>query len=457
MNKKINEFPITIYGQVEKYNEVLSKARCRIFYKQGNRNGTFITDEFAQKLINSLPYVPVKGIYEDRNFTDHGESRTDGQVYGIVPADPNFAWEKFTDEDGVEREYACADVLLFSALYPESAQIIGSAQSMELYEPSLKYHWTFIQGRKWLVFDDGCFLGLQVLGTKDGHKVEPCFEGAAFYTLQESIENTIKQIKEYTQQEEQSEMNFKLSDEEKYSALFSILNPNCTEEGGWVIDVGICAVYDEYALVTNYKDGSFARVYYKKNDEENSVEITDTVPVFVMDVTENEKNTIEVLRKLNGETFELVAENLTNADENAAKIADSDSKIDELNAALSTLQMEADSSKAQVDELNANYAAAQSEISSLNEQITALTNYKLSIEKQQKEAVIADYADKLSEEVLATYTEKLDEYSVLDLDKDLAYELKKINGAIFAVHAEDLIPKDQGLGGIEEILSHYKK
>ena len=209
MKVNIKEFPICVYGQIEKYNEVLSKARCRIFYKYGNRNGTYITDQFAEKLIASLPYVPVKGIYETNDFTDHGEERSEGRIYGIVPETVNFAWEKHLDEDGVEREYACCDVLIFTALYEEANEIVGKAQSMELYEPSMKYHMAIVKGQKYVVFDDGCFLGLQALGDS----VEPCFEGASFYTLQKSISDTIEKIKEYSQKGGQSEVfKFKLSD-----------------------------------------------------------------------------------------------------------------------------------------------------------------------------------------------------------------------------------------------------
>ena len=63
---------------------------------------------------------------------------------------------------------------------------------MELYEPSLQYHREIIHGQQYIVFDEGCFLGLQVLG-KD---VEPCFEGAAFFQLQENIEEVVKKIQE---------------------------------------------------------------------------------------------------------------------------------------------------------------------------------------------------------------------------------------------------------------------
>ena len=71
---KLTTFSLSVYGDITSYNEVLSKARCRIFYKGANRNGTFITDEFAEQLISTLPYVPVKGIYDTMkdDFTDHG-------------------------------------------------------------------------------------------------------------------------------------------------------------------------------------------------------------------------------------------------------------------------------------------------------------------------------------------------------------------------------------------------
>ena len=37
--------------------------------------------------------------------------------------------------------YACVDVLIFTALYDEAAEIMGKAQSMELYEPSIEGEW----------------------------------------------------------------------------------------------------------------------------------------------------------------------------------------------------------------------------------------------------------------------------------------------------------------------------
>ena len=136
-------FPVSVYGNLEKYNDTISKGRCRIFYKGGNRNGTYITDEFAEKLLASVPYAPVKGIYEadDGDYTDHGTARSQGRIYGIVPENPNVTWEEHEDEDGVIRTYACVDVLIFTGLYTEANAIVGKSQSMEIYPPSIKGQW----------------------------------------------------------------------------------------------------------------------------------------------------------------------------------------------------------------------------------------------------------------------------------------------------------------------------
>ena len=121
------KFDVTVYENLEPVNNLLSKSRVRIFYKYFNRNRTYITDDFANQLIISLPYVPIKGIFDkdDMDFTDHGEKRTEGKIYGIVPENPNVAWEEHLDEDGVTRLYCCADVLLFTGIYPEAKLIVG--------------------------------------------------------------------------------------------------------------------------------------------------------------------------------------------------------------------------------------------------------------------------------------------------------------------------------------------
>lgn len=446
------EFPVSVYGKLEKYNDVLSKGRCRIFYKYGNRNGTYITNEFSEKLLSTIAYAPVKGIYEYDDFTDHGARRSEGRIYGIVPENPHLQWEEHEDEDGIVRTYACVDVLIFTALYKEASDIIGKAQSMELYEPSLQYHREIIHGQQYIVFDEGCFLGLQVLG-KD---VEPCFEGAAFFQLQENIEEVVKKIQEiemtYSKggQKEMPQMNFKLSDSQKFDALWSLLNPNYTEEGNWTIDYAICDVYDEYALAYSYENAQYERIYYTKNDETDSVALGEKVRVYVVDVTEKEKTTLDTLRDLNGGTYELVNENLEHAQENAEKISGFELKVTELENNIATLNTEKSA-------IQSSYELEHQKVESLTAENEGLKQYKLSIEAEQKNAVFTEYKDKLSEEILDTYREKAAEYSVADLDKELAYELKKTNFSFYEKKDNGYLRKDVQKNGIDEILARYVK
>ena len=455
MGDIIKEFPVTIYGNLKELNPVLSKARCRIFYKYENRNGTYITDEFAQKLISSLPYTPVKGIYDnfDEDYTDHGLKRDLGRIYGIVPENPNFSWEKHLDEDEIEREYACCDVYIFTALYEEASQIVGKSQSMELYQPSIKGDWAIINGKKLFKFEDGCFLGLQILG----NDVEPCFEGAAFFTFYNDLKNAIKKLEKYSLdsnikggKSEMTKLNFKLSDSQKHDAIWVLLNDKYTEEGHWEVSYTILDIYDDYALVYSYEAGSYERVYYTKNDETDSVELGARKKCYVIDITEEEKTALEALRAFNGGTYEKIDENIQEINTIKQQNSEFSIKIEELNNTVSTLTAERDTSVE-------NYNNAQAQISTLTNELETLKDYKNSVETQEKEQVIASYSELLNNEILDSYKSKISEYSsATELDKELAYELKKTNLEVFT-KTPQYLPKDTPNTGIEAILAKYKK
>lgn len=455
MGDIIKEFPVTIYGNLKELNPVLSKARCRIFYKYENRNGTYITDEFAQKLISSLPYTPVKGIYDnfDEDYTDHGLKRDLGRIYGIVPENPNFSWEKHLDEDEIEREYACCDVYIFTALYEEASQIVGKSQSMELYQPSIKGDWAIINGKKLFKFEDGCFLGLQILGDD----VEPCFEGAAFFTFYNDLKNAIKKLEKYSLdsnikggKSEMTKLNFKLSDSQKHDAIWVLLNDKYTEESNWEITYTILDIYDDYALVYSYEAGSYERVYYTKNDETDSIELGARKKCYVIDVTEEEKTALEALRAFNGGTYEKIDENIQEINTIKQQNSEFSTKIEELNNTVSTLTTERDTSVE-------NYNNAQAQISTLTNELETLKDYKNSVETQEKEQVIASYSELLNNEILDSYKSKISEYSsATELDKELAYELKKTNLEVFT-KTPQYLPKDTPNTGIEAILAKYKK
>ena len=292
--------------------------------------------------------------------------------------------------------------------------------------------------------------------------------------------------------------NYKISDNAKFNAIWSLLNVNFNEENNWMVEYDICEIYDEYAVVKNYSEGIFERVYYTKDDATDSVELGERVRCYFVDVSEAEKKALDALHEMNNNTYEMVDENysaalaevetktgeLNTANEaleakigelNAAnealeaKIADFDAltetynteksenetKIGELNESIVTLTTERDNALSSLVE-------SQTAVVSLNEEIAALNSFKAEIEKKEKEAIIAKYTKLLSEDVLATYTAKLDEYTDLKaLDKDLAYELVTTNNSVFTMNGNPqpaYVPRDTGVSnGLEGILDKYKK
>ena len=500
MNDTISmNFPITVYGNLENFTDVMSLGRCRIFYKYGNRNGTYITDAFAEELIKTLPYTPVKGIYEAEDYTDHGEKRSEGRIYGIVPGpqDMNFAWEKHLDEDGVEREYACVNVYYYTALYEEAGEISGKGQSMELYKKSVKGDWKIVDGKRYFVFEKASFLGLQVLGDE----VEPCFEGASFFALFDSVKDLYEKLEQYQNNfqnhgeggNKMPTTTFKVSDGQKYDFLWALLNVNYCEESGWIIEYGICDIYDEYAIVRNYAEAKYERIYYAKNDETDSLEITNREDCFIVDVNAAEKAALTALHAMNENTYEaidakfegiktelstaqadLATANITieNLNNNVTELTNENSefstKIEELTNANSTLNTEKETAQALYNEVNEKFtnasnelAAAQSTIDTLTVERDELATYKKNIVDTEKRNIINGYSEQLDAEIIASYTERMDNYTAEQLDMELTYKVKVTRPDLFAKApvGTPYIPKDTTpqVSGLEALLSKYEK
>lgn len=479
-DKNITSFSVTVYGDLSKYNEVISKGRCRIFYKYGNRNGTYITDEFAEKLLQTIPYTPVKGIYkESEDFSDHGESRKLGKIYGIVPKDYNLAWEDFLDEDGEVRTYACVDVLLYTTIYEEANEIIGKSQSMELYDKSIVGKWELIDGKKYFVFQEGCFLGLQVLGDA----VEPCFEGAAFYNLYNSFSDFMKEVDNaslFFQKDKQGgklmeKISFELSDKEKYEAIWSLLNPKYNEENDWLVEYSICEVYDEYVVAKNHPGNVYEKILYTKDNEADSVTLGERTRCYLMYVTEDEKKSLETLKEKNDGTYAKIDEKVNEA---YSKMEQYDVEIErlkqdnetfklkkaELEGLNSTLEAERDSAQANYEASKISLAETKDQLSlcqanyeTLEGELSTLKDFKEKVEMTNKQNVLDSYASILPNEILDTYAEKLSEFDEESLDKELAYELKKANPAFYTNQRPGYLPKDEPKGGIEELLMKYTK
>ena len=307
---------------------------------------------------------------------------------------------------------------------------------MEIYDKSIQGEFKMIDGKKMFVFTEGCFLGLQVLG----EETEPCFEGAGFYSLYSSLKDLIDELGEYDKKSlnipNDNEggkimFNFKLSDDQKYSMLFDILNPQFNEEGGWTLNAIITDVYDEYAVIVNMENGNYERVYYSKDDSEDKVEVLSRERCYIVDVTEDEKQALATIQALNGGTYEKIDESFAEIEnlkeqnsEFEQKNSEFEQKIEEQADSIATLTTER-------DELTNKFTQASEQIETLNQTINTLNEYKLTKETEEKQAIINKYADKLNEDVIDSYRKNMSEFTLEALDKELAFELVKSNLSIF--------------------------
>lgn len=440
MNKETpnSSFSVQVYTDLKPFNSVLSKARVRIFYKGLNRNRTYITDEFAEKLLSTISYTPVCGIWDEDSddFEDHGEKRSIAKAYGVVPENPNITWETHLDEDGVEREYACADVILWTARYEEANKVVGKSQSMELYDKSIKGEWKFDKGIKYFEFSDGCFIGLTPLGDD----VEPCFEGSAFYTLATSLSEMVNELKNYTQIEEggheEMVINFKISDNAKYRAIWDYLNPNFTEEGEWAVEYGVNEIYDDYALVYNYETGESSRLYYTKNDEDDTITFGDMVKCFIVDVTEAEYTSLKTIQALNNNTYENIDGYVQSQIDTAAELQ---ATVEQCNETISGNETTIGELNTQIETLNSEKETLVNNIAAVEAERDALSAYKAEVVTAEKKAIIKKYEAKLGEEVIKEFSTKIDEYSVENLEKDLAFALVNATPALFSNNDDSYI------------------
>lgn len=473
-------FNVEIYEQLTPQSSTLSKSRCRIFYKGLNRNGSFISNEFAEKLMATIPYTPIKGIFDtyEGEYTDHGDKSSLGRIYGIVPENCNFKWEKHLDDDGVEREYACVDVLIYTGLYQEAASIVGSPQSMELWKPSIKGKWGFIEGKRCYIFEDASFLGLQVLG----QEIEPCFEGAGFFSLLDTLNNYRDTAQE---EEEMYKSVFKLSDREKGRLIWDTLNPNFTEQGGWAIEYEVLDIYDNYAIAYDVANNAYQRVYYTKDDSTDSVKITSMEQCYIMDVTANEKQTLETLQVLNGGNYEKVDETFsqlkaekerkeetitqlqTAATERETKYSQLEQDNQSLASQISNYQTEISEKDEKIKEqdilistLNQSVEDKGKIVEDLTSQVEALQSYKLAQERKEKQDILNKFSTKLDASIIEKYATEIDAYSATELKKNLAYEFVENTPSVFSKIEDgapyEVIPKQEPLQGIEAILARYE-
>lgn len=395
-------------------NPMISRARVATFYTGANRNHSFFTESVASNIITRVIGTPVVGFFDESkgDFYKH-TSPKEAQTYGHIPEEPNFAWQDIKDEDGVVRSYACFDVYLYTGRHPEAKNIVGKKQSMELDPKTITGSWKVVGGQEVFVYDEAMVSGFCVLGDD----YTPCFEGASFFAQETPEEqtawidylNAVREgvrdflqtppVKETVEQPieggtTQMKMNFGFAEGDVRIALSEALNPNFTEEKGWLIDAVVLTANDDSCLSYN-----FAKQVY----ETRKYEIGEEGVSFAEDIAE-----------VKFFSYESEEDHQAHVDALAA-MTEVNGKLTEAQTAIETLTTERDNFEAQVSEVKA-------KVTELESSLTVYQQKDKEIESAKKDELIAEYATLLPEDTIQAISADAANFSYEEIESKLSVE-----------------------------------
>jgi len=236
--------------------ENFSRGKLKVFYKGETADHRFFSDKFSEELVQTLPYTPVVGFYDEEkeDFVGHA---TEQEIFGVVDPCTSSSFEK--DDDG--NTWCVCDVVLYTERPDHvgdlAKKIIGHKQSLELDPNSVKYVVNYDEKKhfKNIEFTAGRFVGVSVLGNDQ----KPAFSGSEFFSYDEKFEAKMKLLKDYCEnkqdQTQRGGENMNLSEFMKLSWGDISLKVN----------EAICKEYENDAFVSivdMFSDSAIVRFYY---------------------------------------------------------------------------------------------------------------------------------------------------------------------------------------------------
>ena len=378
------------------------RARVRVFSKYGNRNGSYITEQVADQLIESAitKHVPIVGFFDPQSQTWASHTGpTLAHGYGYV--EDFLGWEPTEDTDGVIRDYAVFSIVLHTDYFEEANKIVGQNQSMELNPKTIQGEWATIDEEEYFIYSFAEMLGFCVIGSN-----EPCFSASTFFSKNE--ENK-------TQFEQFSSLLFELRAKVEEAKNFKEGGEQPMEENKVVETPVEEAVVEETPAVENFENNEEPVVEEPAIEEpaveEPVTEFEEETPAVVEEPTVEETSNTEFEALQNDfnelqTSFEALQNELTSAQE---RIATFEAEIETLNNTNNSLQQELSAAQATIATYEANAAAEENE---------------------RKDTLIQDYEKVLSAEEITPIREAVADFSYDELESKLAviFSRKNLSG-----------------------------
>ena len=437
-------------------NPLISKCQIKVCYigDKPNRNRSIITKDVARQMANSLPGSPIVGYYNEgkSDFEEHNrmidisngkfEIKDTTKPYGFVDLNAKVWFAKYLDDDEVEREYMVTEGFLWTGQYPECQRIIqnGNNQSMELDEKTLDATWTRESNGKpkFFIINEAIISKLCILG----EDCEPCFEGSSITapTIQFSFEDGFKE-QLFSMMNELKDLLNKGGTTKVYTryaveigdalwtALYSHIETNYSNEEGLMYNIeSVCQDEDKLFAVLSADDK-----YYRL-----SFSLVDEVYEFAAELDVLEDYTPDAEPQFALADIEAYAKKDTE-DKDDETPAEEEKKCPECGKPVDECECNHDDEEEddkkkkyileeipEYVELQARYAQLENDYNELKAtnadleaQIAPLSQFKLGVEKKEKEAMINSFymlTDEDKQDVIAN----IDTYSLDDIEARLS-------------------------------------
>lgn len=352
-----------------KVSPLITKCKVKVCYvgQEPNRNGTVITKEVATEMGRNLPGSPVVGCFnkETKDFGGHDKNIVISggkfeivektKPYGFVPTDAKVWFEKYTD-DGVEHEYLVTECYLWTHAYPECQTTTEHGSNQSMELDKDSQEGFWSNDNK---SNKRIFIYNEALIEKLcvlGQEVEPCFEGAQITAF--SLDTSSQEFQ-----------NFKAT---MYSMMTEL--QNTLNKGG--------------SQPMEENKNPHTSEFEKQKEEEKK----NTPP------QDNKSEDEEKKKKPEGE----------NACGNEKK---KDYNLDEI--------PEYQNLMGKYTELQSQFSTLQQEKATLDAEVIGLRQFKLTADRQSKQAMIDSFY-MLSDEDKKDVVEHMDTYSLDDIEAKLS-------------------------------------
>ena len=377
-----------------------NRVKVGVFTKYGNRNGSYIKDNVADMMINRAIEgdTPVVGFFDPETKTWAGHTGpTLANGYGYIKGFDG--WQPFQDTDGIVRDYAVFDVVLFSKYFNEANFVVGQNQSMELDINSIEGDWADINGTEYFVYTKAEIMGLCIIGNH-----EPCFSVSSFFAKND---DTYK------------------SQYEKFSSLLADLKAKVEEAenqpkgGEHQMEIEMNPEVNEPTPAQEFENEEpvnqepEAPAAEEFAAEEPAAEPEQEAAAEEEPAAEPEAE--ETAEEPEGEEAE-------EAEEPAAEepAVDFEAQIAELQNQLTEMTTNYENAQSRIAELEAQITSASETEASLRGEIATYEAERARLEVEKKNALIERYTANLDDEELAEVREHLNDYSYEEIESKLA-------------------------------------